>query len=294
MKNIVRFQHPEHGARVGAVSTVEGVEVLTDLTALRPTVFASMASWLATDDPLEEIRQVEATEGMRLLRDVELLSPLDVQELWGAGVTYERSKVARMEESESGGDFYDKVYDAERPEIFFKATPRRVVAPGQPVRIRRDSTWDVPEPELTLVVSLSGKIVGYTVGNDMSSRSIEGQNPLYLPQAKTWDGCASVGPTIRLLDDSVDLKDLTIRLAIERGGATAFDEFTSTSRMRRTGDELVGFLFREATFPEGVFLMTGTGIVPPDDFTLASGDVVKITIGEAGTLVNPVTKLPTE
>lgn len=286
MSRMVRFHHPEQGARLGLLSEDEAS--VTDLTVQQPDVFATMATWLATDDPVQAVQTVSRSATPIPLSAVELLSPIEVQELWGAGVTYERSKVARMEESESGGNFYDLVYVAERPEIFFKATPYRVVPPGKPVRIRRDSTWDVPEPELTLVVSATGKIVGYTVGNDMSSRSIEGQNPLYLPQAKTWDGCASVGPAIRVFDEAVNLKDLTIRLVIERAGAVVFDESISTGRMRRTAEELVGFLFREATFPDGVFLMTGTGIVPPDSFTLQSGDVVHITIGDAGTLTNPV------
>jgi len=250
--------------------------------------FESFGSWLSLPDPLAAVTTAMRTARKPVAETVTPLAPLDTQEVWAAGVTYERSKVARMEESESGGSFYDKVYDADRPEIFFKATPRRVVAPGQPVRIRRDSTWNVPEPEMTLVVSSSGRIVGVTIGNDMSSRSIEGENPLYLPQAKTYDGCASLGPAVLLLDETVNLRTLPIHLRITRSGTTVFESETSTARMKRTPEELVGFLFREASFPDGAFLMTGTGIVPPDDFTLASGDSISITIDGIGTLTNPV------
>lgn len=273
----------ENGPHLG-IRTGQG---LFDLTAADPEVFGSMTTWLAQPDPVGAVCDA-LSKAAPLPGEPNPLCPLDTQELWGAGVTYERSKVARMEESASGGNFYDMVYDAERPELFLKANPYRVVGPGEKVRIRRDSTWDVPEPELTLVISSAGNIVGYTIGNDMSSRSIEGENPLYLPQAKTWDCCAAVGPTIRLIDSSVNLRDLDIHLTIQRAGETVFDDSISTARMKQTPEDLVGFLFREATFPQGVFLMTGTGIVPPDSFTLKSGDVVSITIGEAGTLVNTV------
>lgn len=281
---LFRYQG-EEGPRLG-VETFYG---RYDLTQFAPEVLGSIGAWLSQPDPLAIVRVAERAESHPLPEDIVLLAPLDTQEVWACGVTYERSKQARMEESESGGDFYDKVYTAERPEMFFKATPRRVVGPGQPVRIRRDSTWDVPEPEMTLVVSSSGKIVGVTVGNDMSSRSIEGENPLYLPQAKTYDGCASLGPSILLLSDVIPpLNALDIRLEIVRGGETVFVGETSTARMRRTPEELVGFLLREASFPDGAFLMTGTGIVPPDTFTLAGGDVISITIEGIGTLTNPV------
>ncbi len=247
-----------------------------------------LATWLREEDPLGWVQTHAARASEPLESDVTFLAPVDCQEVWASGVTYERSKVARMEESEDGGDFYDKVYTADRPELFFKSTSARVVDPGDPVRVRRDSTWNVPEPEMTLVISSRGQIVGVTVGNDMSSRSIEGENPLYLPQAKTYDGACALGPAVRLLDDAVDLRNLTIRLQITRGGEVAYDESTSTARMRRTPDELVGYLFRETTFPDGVLLMTGTGLVPPDTFSLQSGDVVSITIDGVGTLTNPV------
>jgi len=218
-----------------------------------------------------------------------LLAPLDGQELWACGVTYLRSKIGRQEESKDagGGDFYARVYEAERPEVFFKATSHRVSAPGRPVRIRKDSGWDVPEPELTLVVTSSGKIVGYTIGNDMSSRSIEGENPLYLPQAKTYDGCASVGPCILVTEDPLPA-DTRIHLEIRREERAVFQSSIAISQMKRTPRELVSFVFRECSFPHGCLIMTGTGIVPENDFTLKSGDEVLITIDGIGTLRNSV------
>lgn len=222
--------------------------------------------------------------------DVTLRAPIgNQQELWACGVTYLRSKIGRQEESkDSGGaDFYAKVYEAERPEVFFKATPHRVVGHGEKVRIRKDSTWDVPEPELTLVVTSSGKIIGYTIGNDMSSRSIEGENPLYLPQAKTYDACAAVGPCIFLTDKPLS-KETAIALSINRADKTVFEGSITLSQMKRTPEELVSFVFREASFPFGCLVMTGTGIVPDSSFTLKSGDEISITIESIGTLVNIV------
>jgi 2-dehydro-3-deoxy-D-arabinonate dehydratase len=217
------------------------------------------------------------------------LAPIGAQELWGAGVTYLRSRTARMEESQTagGGDFYDRVYRAERPEIFFKATPHRVAAPGEAMHLRRDSKWIVPEPELTLVVTRSGKIVGYTAGNDLSSRDIEGENPLYLPQAKTFDRCASVGPAILVAEEPL-APATTISIVIRRRDETAFRGETTLAQMKRSLGELVGFLFRDNAHPQGCLLLTGTGIVPPDDFSLRAGDVVEITIDGVGTLVNPM------
>jgi len=220
----------------------------------------------------------------------EVLAPIgSKQELWACGVTYLRSKIGRQEESRDagGGDFYARVYEAERPEIFFKSTPHRVVGHKQKVRIRKDSTWDVPEPELTLVVTSSGKIVGYTIGNDMSSRSIEGENPLYLPQAKTYDACAAVGPCIYVTEKPLD-KNSNIRLEIKRNGTSVFEGTIAVSQMKRTPEELVSFVFRECSFPHGCLIMTGTGIVPEHDFTLQSGDEIKISIDGIGTLVNEV------
>ncbi|SOD98614.1 fumarylacetoacetate hydrolase family protein [Spirosoma fluviale] len=218
-----------------------------------------------------------------------LLAPIGRQEVWASGVTYLRSRNARMEESKkSGGDnFYDRVYDAERPELFFKSTPERVVNPGDKVRIRADSTWNVPEPELTLFITSSGKIVGYTCGNDMSSRSIEGENPLYLPQAKSYDGSAALGPCLYVPETPI-APETQIELEIIRDGQTAFTNNIAINQMKRQHTELVSYLYRECSFSFGCFLMTGTGIVPPDSFTLQSGDVVKITIGEIGTLENVV------
>jgi len=219
-----------------------------------------------------------------------LLAPIDSQqELWACGVTYLRSKVGRQEESQSSGgaDFYAKVYEAERPEVFFKSGSHRIVGHKGFVRIRKDSTWDVPEPELTLVVTSSGKIVGYTIGNDMSSRSIEGENPLYLPQAKTYDGCAALGPCVYVTDQPLDAST-TISLEINRDSKKVFEGSIAISQIKRTFEELVSFVYRESSFPHGCFIMTGTGIVPGSDFTLKSGDQIKISIDHIGELVNTV------
>ena len=216
-------------------------------------------------------------------------APIGSQEIWAAGVTYLRSRTARMEESKDagGGTFYDKVYHAERPELFFKGTPHRVAAPGTPVRIRGDSKWNVPEPELTLALNAHGKIFGYTVGNDMSSRDIEGENPLYLPQAKVYDKSTALGPCLLVTDQSLPTTT-TIAIEIRRGGAPVFSGSTKIDQIKRSFTELAGFLFRDNSFPNGTYLLTGTGIVPPDAFTLKSGDEIRITIEPIGTLVNPV------
>jgi 2-dehydro-3-deoxy-D-arabinonate dehydratase len=219
----------------------------------------------------------------------QLLPPIQSQEVWAAGVTYFRSRTARMEESKQagGGDFYDRVYNADRPELFFKASPHRVVGDQQPIRIRSDSKWNVPEPELTLAVSVSGRIFGYTIGNDVSSRDIEGENPLYLPQAKCYVGSCALGPCILVSDEPPD-PTTPIRMTIRRGDSIAFEGSTNVSQMRRRPVELVEWLFRGNAFPSGVFLMTGTGVIPPDDFSLRSGDRVEIEIPPIGTLVNQV------
>lgn len=224
------------------------------------------------------------------LSEVKMLSPVDQQEVWAAGVTYKRSQVARMEESESAASHYDKVYTADRPELFFKATPHRVSGPGQPLRVRHDSKWSVPEPEFTLVINASGRIVGYTIGNDMSARDIEGENPLYLPQAKMYNQCAGVGPCVLLADKPLEQDAVDIQLDIRRGGKSVFSGSTKLSQMKRTPDELAKWLFKENVFPNGAFLMTGTGIVPDDSFTLEDGDEVSITITGIGTLTNPIVK----
>jgi 2-dehydro-3-deoxy-D-arabinonate dehydratase len=222
-------------------------------------------------------------------RPEELLAPVHSQEVWAAGVTYLRSRDARMEESEGSGAnrLYDLVYEADRPELFFKATARRVVAPGRPVRIRRDGSWNVPEPELTLAVNSTGRIIGYTVGNDMSSRDIEGENPLYLPQAKIYTGSCALGPSL-VLADSPLAHDTAITLAIVRDGRTVFEGATALDRMKRQLPELAEWLFRENDFPHGAYLMTGTGIVPPSTFTLQPGDLIRIEIAGLGVLENPV------
>lgn len=229
----------------------------------------------------------EATQS-EPLASVQLLAPLDAQEVWGAGVTYERSKVARQEESEQGGSFYDLVYRAPRPELFFKATPSRVVGPGKPVRVRRDTRWCVPEPELALVLSPTLRLVGFTIGNDMSARDIEGENPLYLPQAKQYDACCALGPVITLASAFPPRSEVEIRIEIERDGKPEFQGKTALGRMARTFEELIGWLGRDNIFPDGVILLTGTGIVPPDEFTLHPRDVVRMEIDGIGQLTNPV------
>ena len=219
----------------------------------------------------------------------ELLAPIGSQEVWAAGVTYFRSRDARMEESHDagGGSFYDRVYSAPRPELFFKATAHRVAGPGQKVRIRADSKWNVPEPELALVISAGARITGYTIGNDMSSRDIEGENPLYLPQAKVYDGCCALGPGI-LVSDQPLAASTKIALKIARNGATCFEDATTLSQLKRSPQELVDYLYRESSFPNGCILLTGTGIVPPSSFTLEAADRIEIAIEGIGTLVNIV------
>jgi 2-dehydro-3-deoxy-D-arabinonate dehydratase len=218
-----------------------------------------------------------------------LLAPVAEQEVWAAGVTYYRSRTARMEESQSagGGSFYDRVYEADRPELFFKATAQRVVGPGANVHIRHDSKWNVPEPELTLLVSPAGKLIGYTAGNDMSSRDIEGENPLYLPQAKVYERSCALGPCILVQSDPLPT-ETRIRLEIMRDGSTAFSDETTLAQLKRSAGTLIDYLYRENTFPNGCFLLTGTGIVPPDSFTLQPGDRVLISIDGIGTLENSV------
>ncbi len=215
------------------------------------------------------------------------LAPITDQEIWAAGVTYFRSKTARMEESQDagGGDFYDRVYDAVRPEIFMKATAQRIVGPGDVMHRRSDSKWIVPEPELTLVITAAGKIIGYTVGNDLSCRDIEGENPLYLPQAKSFDRCASIGPAI-LVAKAPPAKDARIKMKITRSEKTVFEDQTEIAQIKRGFEELAEFLFRDNSHANGCLLMTGTGIIPPDEFSLEKGDVVEIEIDGIGKLVN--------
>lgn len=235
---------------------------------------------------LELIGNTEAMSDSDLGR-FGLLPPIASQEVWAAGVTYRRSREARMEEAQDagGGDFYDRVYEASRPELFFKSTPHRTVGHGQQVRIRKDSDWNVPEPELTLAISSTGRIFGYTVGNDMSSRDIEGENPLYLPQAKTYDQSCALGPRIYLSDEPLP-PSTAIHMEIRREDQCAFSGTTELSQIKRSFESLVEFLFRDNSFPCGCYMMTGTGIVPPDDFTLRPRDEIRITIEPIGTLVN--------
>ena len=240
---------------------------------------------------IDEVKDLKADDKLSEIIKTHLLAPIGRQEIWASGVTYLRSREARMEESKDagGGDFYARVYEAERPELFFKAPAYRTVGPGDKVRIRKDSNWNVPEPELTLFICSKGTIEGYTIGNDMSSRDIEGENPLYLPQAKSYDASAAMGPCLYVSDSPIH-PDSVIRLSILRNGEIIFAGEISINRMKRKHKELADYLFRETSFPHGVYLMTGTGIVPPDHFTLNVGDEIKISIDGIGTLVNTVSQ----
>lgn len=245
------------------------------------------------DNLYDKIGKIASTEkpvnnGINLISNG-VKAPLESQEIWASGVTYYNSKMGREEESKEakGSDFYARVYDAERPELFFKATKNRTVGSGEYVRIREDSNWDVPEPELTLCLTSNGNIVGYTIGNDMSSRSIEGENPLYLPQAKCYDGSAAIGPCIYVTKEPLN-PDTKIELEIERDASVVFKMEIGIAQIRRSFSELVSYLYKECSFPHGSLLMTGTGIVPSRDFTLHHGDEIRITISPIGTLINKV------
>jgi 2-dehydro-3-deoxy-D-arabinonate dehydratase len=280
---LCRFKTPsDTDVRVGCVNagvvrdlTVAGVRRLHDLFE-----HSDLAGELA--------RAHERTLPEWPLEQVQLLTPVEAQEIWAAGVTYLRSKQARMEESNFSARAYDQVYDAPRPEIFFKSVAEKVVSPGEPVGIRRDARWSVPEPELALVINSSGAIVGFTIGNDMSSRDIEGENLLYLPQAKIYSGSCAIGPWVVVGAAEEDARQWTIQIAIVRGGEMVFAGETRADQIKRTFNELVEYLFRSQAFPRGAMLLTGAGIVPPDSFTLAEGDRVRITISGIGTLENPV------
>jgi len=241
-------------------------------------------AWLT--ETLQELDPIQFTDSMPM---PEILPPIGTQEVWASGVTYYRSREARMEESEKagGGSFYDRVYDADRPELFFKSNAWRVSGEGGTVRIRKDSQWNVPEPELTLFATSSGKLVGYTIGNDMSSRSIEGENPLYLPQAKSYDGAAALGPCLYVPASPLS-PETRIELVINRSDQNVFSGSVMVSQMKRQPEELLGYLFRETSFPAGVYLMTGTGVIPPSEFTLERGDRILITIEPIGTLTGTV------
>ncbi len=269
-----------------AFNTPDGLAVRTD-DGDTLSVDVDIDALFTAEDPLALIAQ--AADSLRPSAIDTVLAPIGRQEVWAAGVTYIRSRSARMAESEQsgGGSFYDRVYTAERPEIFFKSTPSRVVEPGGFVRIRSDSAWTVPEPELALAVTSGGRLFGYTIGNDVSARDIEGENPLYLPQAKVYAGSCSLGPGILLADSDLPRKT-EIVLEIVRGGEDVFSGSTTLASLKRTAKELIEYLFRDNVFPDGCYLLTGTGIVPPDDFALESGDEISITIEPIGTLLNAV------
>lgn len=250
---------------------------------------ATLSDILHSGNPVAVARDLIGDGQTRLaLQDVTLLAPIDHQEVWAAGVTYKRSQEARERESEGAARFYDLVYSAPRPELFFKANPHRVVGTGARVHIRRDSRWNVPEPELALVISPRLQLVGYTIGNDMSSRDIEGENPLYLPQAKVYDNCCALGPSVTLAAGMPPFDQVNVKLTIQRNGEKVFEGSTTLGQMKRTPQELIDWLGRESSFPNGAIMLTGTGIVPPDDFTLAAKDMVHIDISGIGRLTNIV------
>ena len=273
---------PDPDVRVGLVDG----GVVRDLTAAGVHRLDELLERADLVDRLARARRAGLPE--RSLGHVRLLTPVESQEIWAAGVTYLRSKQARMGESDFSARAYDHVYDAARPEIFFKAMPEKVVSPGEAVGIRGDARWNVPEPELTLVINSSRSIVGFTIGNDMSSRDIEGENLLYLPQAKIYTGSCAIGPWVIVGADEQEAREWTIRLEIDRAGGAVFAGETRVAQIRRTFAELVDYLFRSQAFPRGAMLLTGAGIVPPDAFTLAEGDRVRITISGIGTLENLV------
>jgi 2-dehydro-3-deoxy-D-arabinonate dehydratase len=293
---LCRFWQPGRGPAIGLL---DGDRVY-DLTETSPEKFTSFSELLCCGElrrriegvlPLARSRRQLRYDDLDIAPDparAHLLAPITKQEVWAAGVTYLRSREARMEESEGGGSFYDKVYHAGRPELFFKGTANRVAGPNGPVRIRADSKWNVPEPELALVVNSRGELVAFTIGNDMSSRDIEGENPLYLPQAKVYQGSCALGPALMLADSVAEPRNLEIRLAILRQGNPCFEGRTSIRQMKRNFEDLISYLYREQHFPNGVVLLTGTGIVPPDNFTLQQGDIINITVPEIGTLRNTV------
>lgn len=284
MHKICRFQKDGGRVQIGAI---------TELGAVSELGFAGVSTLteiLDSPDPSERVEELLQDDNLpaHSLADVALLPPIEGQEVWAAGVTYLRSKTARMEESDFSASAYDRVYDAERPELFLKSLPEKVVGPGGDVGIRADAKWNVPEPELALMINSRKKVVGYTIGNDMSSRDIEGENLLYLPQAKVYDKSCAMGPCIVIGPSEAEVRAWTIGVKISRAGNIAFEGETSIGQIKRSFDELAGFLCRSQTFPTGAALLTGTGVVPGEDFTLAAGDVVTIDISGIGTLENTV------
>ena len=282
-ERLCRFR-PDSGAepRIGAVIAGERIVDLTHV------VVSSLSDVLDRADPAAHLRLLRGSEDGVALSEVVLLPPVEHHEVWAAGVTYLRSKSARMEESDFSATAYDRVYDADRPEIFFKSLGAKVVGPDEHVGIRKDARWSVPEPELALVMNAHGRLVGCTVGNDMSSRDIEGENLLYLPQAKVYDRSCSLGPWITLVADDDVIRQWTIAVAIRRGGETVFAGETGIDQIKRTFADLIDHLWRSQHFPHGVVLLTGTGVVPDESFTLAANDHVTITISGIGTLENTV------
>ncbi len=280
---LCRFLNAQKQIRVGLLIDAGRV---VDLTA---GGVLSLTSLLDSEDLIGELGKLtKATLPSYAFSEVRWLAPVELQEVWAAGVTYLRSKKARMEESDFSATAYDRVYEAPRPEIFFKSIAEKVVPTGEAVGIRQDATWNVPEPELALVINSRGKIVGYTAGNDMSSRDIEGENLLYLPQAKVYSRSCALGPWITVGVTEADVRAWTIQIKIQRGGKDVFAGETSINQIKRSFDELAGYLCRSQEFPHGAVLLTGTGIVPGDDFTLQPQDLVIITISGIGTLSNPV------
>jgi 2-dehydro-3-deoxy-D-arabinonate dehydratase len=281
---LCRFQAPDGDVHIGLVSG-DGLWVRD----LSEAGVERMETLLEADAPAAELERLAVDRlAPAPLSVTQLCAPLERQEVWAAGVTYLRSKVARMEESDFSATAYDRVYDAPRPEIFFKSLADKVVAPGQAVGIRQDAIWSVPEPELALVLNSRGHLAGCTIGNDMSSRDIEGENLLYLPQAKVYDRSCAVGPWIVLGAEETDARNWAIQISVRRKDAEVFAGETSPSQLKRTFEELIECLFRSQRFPHGVLLLTGTGIVPPDSFTLQGGDIVDIGISGIGRLTNPV------
>jgi len=302
---VCRFWEPKTGARLGIVFE----ETVVDATAIDPRGCADISTWLALPDPIEYVRGItelaERSKNRLHIRELEhapapgsrhLLPPIDKQEIWGAGVTYQRMRQSHVDESHGGKLFYDEVYDAARPELFFKTTPHRVAGPFGSIRVRSDSEWTIPEPELTVLLSPAQRLIGFTCANDVTSRDIEGENPLYMTQSKTYSGCCALGPTILVSDDPDFARDLAISLVVIREGMAVFRDETNTNQMKRSIPEILGWLSRDNDFPFGVFLMTGSGIAPPDDFSLEPDDIVEIAIDGIGRLVNPVVKdaLPSE
>jgi 2-dehydro-3-deoxy-D-arabinonate dehydratase len=280
---LCRFLNAQQQVRVGL--TYDGMAILD----LAPAGVERLDQLLEMDNFAAHLTRLAGqTQTRHSIRSVRLLPPIEQQEVWAAGVTYQRSKAARMEESSLSANSYDKVYEAARPELFFKSLPEKVVPCGEPVGIRKDSSWSVPEPELALVLNSKGKVVGYTIGNDMSARDLEGENSLYLPQAKIYSRSCALGPfiTIGVLEN--EARTWPIHLRIQRGTSVVFQGDTSVGQIKRTFTEMADFLFRSQVFPCGAVLLTGTGIVPPPNFTLQAGDNIQITINGIGTLDNSV------